>query len=301
MKKIYLGFLLCLPALNAISQEEPKEDRGTLSGNMSANHQYFVKDDKIGANTELYTKYLSGTEAWLNLNYGYKGFNFSTRFDVFNNSNLYNPSQAYSNSGLGFWQVSKDIENLNVTAGYFYEQFATGTIFRAYEDRNLGLDYAIQGVRAKYKVTDKLSLKAFTGRQKNRFGLREPIMKGGNAEYSWNIKKLMVESGTSLFNRTMDANSMELVVNTINNQPYGQQFYPKYNLYVYNAYSSFIYKKFRLYAEYAWKTKEAIKMINLPNAPLENHDGRVYYISGTYSTRCISICTCINSVWRVQL
>lgn len=289
MKKILLLTSLLFSYTFTNAQEEVKEEKGTLSGNLTANNQFFLRDDKIGANTELYTRYLSGTESWLNLNYGYKGFNFNARFDVFNNSNLFNPSQAYSNSGVGFWQITKDIDNINITAGYFYEQFATGTIFRAFEDRNLGLDYAVQGVRVKYKVTDNLSLKAFTGKQKFRFGLREPILKGFNAEYTWNIKDLKIESGASIFNRTMDAHSMELVVNTINNQPAGEQFYPKYNLYVSNLYSSFIYKKFRLYAEVAHKTPEAIKNTVKENGPLELNDGNVYYVSATYSTKGLGI------------
>lgn len=288
MKKSTLLLALACVTFRSFAQDQ-KEERGTLSGNLSANNQFFIKDNKIGANTELYTKYLSGTESWLNLNYGYKGFNFMTRFDVFNNSNLFNPSQAYTNSGLGFWQVTKDIDNLNITAGYFYEQFATGTVFRAYEDRNLGLDYAIQGVRVKYQFNDKLALKAFTGKQKFRFGLRQPVIKGVNMEYNWNLGKLQGESGTSLLNRTMDANSMELVVNSINNQPIGQQFYPRYNVYVWNAYTSLIYKKFRLYAEYAQKSPEAIKMVNKPGNPLELHPGNVYYLSATYSTKGLGI------------
>ena len=88
------------------------------------------------------------------MNYSNYGFNIATRFDLFNNSNLLNPSGSFSGQGLGFWQVSKDIEKLNITAGYFYEQFGSGLVFRAYEDRLIGIDYAVQGVKAKYAITD---------------------------------------------------------------------------------------------------------------------------------------------------
>ena len=99
-----------------------------------------MQDERIGANTELYKRQLVGSEAWLSANYAQKGFTLQARFDLFNNSNLYDPSTAYTGSGLGYWSIIKDIDNLQITGGYFYEQFATGTIFRAFEDRTLGLD-----------------------------------------------------------------------------------------------------------------------------------------------------------------
>ncbi len=277
--------ILLIPIAFSLSQPilVAQDDKGTFSGSLTTNNQFFVKDEKIGANTELYERQLTGTEAWLVTNYGYKGFNFAARFDLFNNSNLYNPSKAYSNSGLGMWQVSKDVDNLNVTAGYFYDQFGSGTMFRAYEDRNLGIDYAIQGVRVKYQPVKKLNLKAFTGRQKYRFGIREPVIKGANAEYTFNIKKVQVEAGTSILNRTMDDVSMNLIVNAINNQPVLQRFDPKYNMCAYNAYSSITWKNFRFFLEYASKSKEAIKNTNLPTQPLEYKGGQVYFASTSYS------------------
>jgi hypothetical protein len=282
MKKFVICFLLG-SALVASGQD----DKGTFSGNLIVNNQFFQKDDKIGANTELYTKYLSGTDAWLFTNYTFKGFHFSSRFDLFNNSNLYVPTSAYTNSGLAFWQISKDIDDLNITAGYFYDQFGSGSIFRAYEDRNLGIDYAIQGVRLIYEPMENLRLKAFTGRQKYRFGIREPIIKGFNAEYIWKINdRKGFQFGASILNRTLDANSMNIIVNNINNQPYGYQFFPKYNAFMYNGYASYKYKNYRFFGEYCGKTNDVIRdyttNINGSN-PLALKSGRVLYASGTYS------------------
>ena len=61
---------------------------------------------------------------------------------MYNNSPLLNPQGVYNKQGVGFWQASKDIGGLNITAGYFYDQFASGIIFRAYEDRLIGIDFA---------------------------------------------------------------------------------------------------------------------------------------------------------------
>jgi len=37
-----------------------------------------------------------------------------------------------------------------VTVGNYYEQFGSGMIFRSYEERGLGYDNAMDGVRIKY-------------------------------------------------------------------------------------------------------------------------------------------------------
>ena len=41
-------------------------------------------------------------------------------------------------------------DNLTVTAGNFYEQFGSGLILRSFEERTLGIDNALDGLRLKY-------------------------------------------------------------------------------------------------------------------------------------------------------
>lgn len=285
-----LSYIFLLLFVFQVVSVSAQEEKGTLSGNLMLNNQFFQRDDRIGANTELYTRYLSSTDAWLTVNYGYKGFNFTTRFDGFLNSNLYNPSKAYTNTGLGFWQVTKDIENLKVTAGYFYDQFGTGTLFRAYEDRNLGIDYAIQGVRLQYEPVQNLRIKAFSGRQKFRFGFRDANIKGINAEYTKTTTKgWILEPGVSFINRTLDENSMNSVVSTINNQPLPTRFYPKFNMFGWNVYTQIGYKKWRLFLEYSGKSKEAIKDLNADGQPLVYKGGQVYYASLSYSQKGLGV------------
>ena len=71
------------------------QDRGVLSGNFQSNFNVFLKDTAIGADEDVspqYGKQISSAEAWLFLNYDIKGFHFAARYDLFNNSNLLNPS-----------------------------------------------------------------------------------------------------------------------------------------------------------------------------------------------------------------
>ncbi|MFN5665386.1 MAG: DUF6029 family protein, partial [Bacteroidota bacterium] len=120
MKKIYF-VALALASLSAYAQQSGElTEKGQFSGNFQMNTQFYLRDDKIGASTTQYLREKSSTEAWLFMNYKLKGFNFTVRYDLFNNSPLFNPFQAYTNQGLGYWEITKEIDKFSITGGYFY-------------------------------------------------------------------------------------------------------------------------------------------------------------------------------------
>lgn len=270
-----------------LTEETKQQEKGQFSGNFQTNNQFYVKDSAIGANTTQYERELSSTDAWLFLNYKINGFSFSLRYDLFNNTPLFDPFIAYTASGIGFWQVSKDFEKLNITVGNFYDQFGTGMVFRAYEDRNIGIDYAVLGARVIYTPTENTRLKAFTGQQKFRFDIRPQVLKGVNAEHRIAISDhLNTEVGASLVNRTIDQTSMNDIASTINSYALPERFDPTYNVFTYNAYNTLNYKRFTLYLEYAHKTAEAIMFQDLK---MRKREGNIYYSSLSYSAKGIGI------------
>src|SRR6266487_4417197 len=115
--------------------------------------------------------------------------------------------------------------------------------FRAYEDRNLGIDFAIAGARVIYHPTENTTLKAFTGKQKYRFDFREPIIKGINLEHRVIIsEQLSLEPGISFVNRTIDQNTMNSIATLISNIPdTSRRFNPTYNAFVGNIYNTMRY------------------------------------------------------------
>jgi len=284
MKQLVITFTLLVCAATVMAQD----NKGTFTGNFQASYNVFVIDSNIGVTEKTSPQYgtqKSSAEAFLYMNYTNFGFNIAARFDLFNNSNLLNPSGTFTGSGLGFWQISKDIEKLNLTAGYFYEQFGSGIVFRSYEDRLIGIDYAIQGVKAKYDVNENLTLKAFTGRQKgfqeNRFGFGNQIVKGFNIEGRKTIKSVNMDGGASIVNRTLDNESMNSIVSEINTLPVSARFYPKYNTYAYNAYLNMTINNFNYGLEYVGKTKEAVR--NQINGEMENKPGEVIVANVGYA------------------
>lgn len=282
--------LLTLIAICIFSFTVSAQDKGVLSGNFQSNFSVFLKDSLIGATeaaSPQYGRQISSAEAWLFLNYDIKGFHIATRYDLFNNSNLLNPSSSFTGQGLGFWQIKKNVGDLELTAGSFYDQFGSGIIFRAYENRLIGIDYAMEGIRAKYQISDNFSVKAFTGKQKgfqaSRFETSPQIIKGINAE-----KGFMFEDGTVLnigasgVNRTLDENTMSALVTEVNALPLEQRFYPKYNVYAVNGYFDLNWKNFGLNAEYNYKTEEAIRD-NFGD--LLSSNGSVFLAGISYSKR----------------
>jgi len=91
------------------------QDQGVFSGGFEGNFNIFMRDSLIGAaNTPQYDKQITGGEAWLSLNYAYKGFDVGLRFDMFNNSNLLDPTGSYTGSGIGIWFIRKKVNKLGI-------------------------------------------------------------------------------------------------------------------------------------------------------------------------------------------
>jgi len=294
MRKI---ILLSLLSYSTTVFGQIDNDKGQFSGNFQTNTQFYLNDDKINTNTTQYQKELSSTDAWLFLNYQVKGFKFSARYDVFNNSPLLNPSgEAFTDHGIGFWQIRKEIDELDITIGSFYDQFGSGAAFRAFEERLLGLDYAIEGIRLIYRPTENMQLKGFTGRQKgdlgskDRFETSPEVVKGFNVENRFKLgENSPLDLGASWVNRTLtQEHSMADIVSNINGYDLQDRFIPKYNTYVYNGYATLGLGNFALKGEYNYKTAEANRIQDdSNNINLRNVDGQLYSAGLSYSKRKI--------------
>ncbi len=264
--------------------------QGRFSGDLMLNNNFYVRDSSINAaNTPHYDNILSGADGWLSLNYGIHGFEAGIRFDLFNNSNLHNPTRAYSDQGIGAWYIRKKVNKLTLTGGYFYEQFGSGITFRAYEDRGLGIDNAIFGINLRYDLNENIMIKGFTGRQKNLFDVYSPVIKGINVEGLINISdsaEMSIVPGASIVNRTIDQQSMDPIVSQINGYPLKFRFSPSYNVYTYSIYNTLNVKNICLYVEYGGKTEDVY--YNFKDT-LSNDPGSVFFTSATYSKKGFGI------------
>ncbi|MBK7692390.1 MAG: hypothetical protein IPJ31_15225 [Bacteroidetes bacterium] len=274
MRKIVVALLVA--ASNLVMAQG-----GNLSGDLMMNVNFFQRDTNIkAAGNPLYDNYLSGGEGWLSLRYSVKGFTAAVRFDGFHNSNLQNPISALSASGLGTFSLSKEVQNLTITAGHVYDQIGSGIIFRAYEDRGLLIDNALFGLHLKYRAGKYATLKGFTGQTKNLFDRYKPIIKGFSAEGEFDLgSKAHTTPGIGIVNRTMDQASINYVVSEINNYPLAERYKPTYNNFAMTFYNTLNFGDFSWYVEAATKSKEATHYANV----LKNLGGTVLYSTLGYA------------------
>ncbi|MFB1023321.1 MAG: DUF6029 family protein, partial [Vicingaceae bacterium] len=121
-------------------------NRGQIRGNFQLEGQIYQEDSVIGAEA-VPEKYR--TNAFLNVMYTNGGFSAGIRYESYLNELLGYPEGYRNNSGIMYRYISFTKDKLSVTVGSFYEQFGNGLILRTYEERGLGYDNALEGIRVK--------------------------------------------------------------------------------------------------------------------------------------------------------
>jgi hypothetical protein len=272
------------------------QEKGVFSGAFETNANAFLRDSSINAiNTPQYNRQFFGGEAWFNVNYAIQGFTFGARFDMYNNSNLRNPTDSYSGSGIGRWYIKKTIDKLELRAGYLYDQIGSGLIFRAFETRPLFIDNAMYGASIKYNLTDSWNVMAFAGKQKNAFGVYTGNLKGVRAEGFLNLgneeNPITLAPGIGFVGRTISDENMAGVVDALRTYQEADRFTPNHNAYSTAIYNTLSYHGLNLYTEVALKSDDifynpfAIKseIVGSTLGKLEQKSGSVLYGSLSYS------------------
>jgi len=181
MKKLLSAFCFLLSVLSLSAQT--KVGSGTISGDFSFNGMYYIPDSTIGARAV--DSKVRGN-AWLNLNYTNGGFSTGARYEFYLFPLI--DFQDIHYQGQGITNFFADYKNnfIQVTGGYFYEQFGQGLTLRAYEDRNLGIDNSLLGGRVKVTPWKGIQLKGVWGIERHNFNFdyskRNDNVRGLDAE-----------------------------------------------------------------------------------------------------------------------
>lgn len=139
-----------------------------ISGNVESTFQYLNEDTLIGA-AQPAEKTVLNTYALVN--YSWKGFKAGTRFESYLPHILGYPDR-FSGTGIGYRYVGYSHEKVEFTAGNFYDQFGSGMIFRSYEQRQLGIDNAMDGLHIKLMPVPGITLKGIYGKMRYNFNSR---------------------------------------------------------------------------------------------------------------------------------
>ena len=121
---------------------------------------------------------------------------------------------SFNGTGLGYRYMSWTGDGVGVTIGNFYDQFGSGMIFRAYEERQLGIDNSMDGIRLTYEPKNGIYLKGMIGKQ--RFSFQDKLINGNgiirafdgelnlnellDSSNSWKLKATLGGSFVSKFN-----------------------------------------------------------------------------------------------------
>ena len=268
---------LIFNAIYSFAQQESQgSSEGVFNAYLSSQANVFIRDSNIGASgTPQYDRQLFGSETWLDARYSNWGLDFGLRLDLYQNSNLINPQASFNRQGIGRWFIKKEYSTLGFEAGYIYDQVGSGIIYRAYEQRNLGIDNALYGIKLRYQWNDYWHIRAFAGKQKIQFEEYESLIKGmalegylhGGDSSSWSWAP-----GIGFTNRTLDDGSMNNLLSTLSTYQAADQFLPKYNTYAFTLFNTLRWGDLNLFVESALKSKD---VMNDPNGQRKNSMGQI--------------------------
>ena len=155
-------------------QSEGGTDEPNISGNVGILWQSYAEDTLIGAQVP---PSKTGYNAFANVLYNQGDFSAGIRYESYLNSVLGFPGR-FDGSGIGyrFARYADNDRGIDVTVGNFYDQFGSGLVFRSYEERNLGIDNAMDGFRLILTPLDGLQVKFIYGKQ--RFDFDDGLVNG---------------------------------------------------------------------------------------------------------------------------
>ena len=157
-------FLLIL-ALASGSNIMAQNDGGNITGNLESTFQYLRTDTLIDANQPPSKALIN---SYMNIFYTKGKFSAGARVESYL-PRIQGYPDRFSGTGIGFRYVGYKTDFIDLTIGNFYEQFGSGMIFRSYEQRALGYDNAMDGLRLKLNPYRGIRIKGFWGKQRLSF------------------------------------------------------------------------------------------------------------------------------------
>ncbi|HLG35884.1 MAG TPA: DUF6029 family protein, partial [Bacteroidia bacterium] len=153
---------------------------GSLHGNFQLDAQYYRPDSLIGAPDVKEKMLMNG---FGNFIYDAGKFSAGLRYESYLNP-LLGFDARYTGTGITYRFLRYNNDGLDITVGNFYEQYGSGIILRAYEERGLGYDNAFEGIKISYTPRPGITFKGMTGKQRSYFSLGPGIVRGADAEIS---------------------------------------------------------------------------------------------------------------------
>ena len=168
-------------ALPLLSRAQEKKVRAIIQSDA----QWYLRDEILDPSGEFYPDEKLLGQGFALFTYTDGDFEAGMRYENYQNVMLGFPN-GFRGEGITYRYARVKRDNWDITVGNFYEQFGSGLIFRSYEERGLGLDNAMDGVRILTKINGGIKIKGVLGRQRKYFTKSDGIVRGVDIEWSAN-------------------------------------------------------------------------------------------------------------------
>lgn len=192
------------------------QDSITTYGSFESNSQWLQDDE--GLNFEAPPKDFRSNN-YLNANINYGKFTAGVQYEAYLPKSLIGYDPQLEGNDFATYYLNFKNESFDITAGYFYEQFGSGLILRFWEDRQLGINNALRGVKVKFSGLDHLDLTALYGEQRVGFETSEGSIGGIDVNFRFSrllgAKTNVISLGASAVNRFQEHREFKEVPNSV--------------------------------------------------------------------------------------
>lgn len=182
--KIKQLLFVSLLSVTAFAQEKEKE-KITVNGGFESNSQWYLNDTGLRDefdNPTVHPEQPLRSNSYLFLNFKYKNWSAGIQGESYMENALLNLNPKYDGANVATYFVQYKNDKIDLTAGYFYEQFGSGLLFRSWEDRALGINNALRGGRFIFKPTKYITFKSIYGNQRTGFDVTKSVVYGADTE-----------------------------------------------------------------------------------------------------------------------
>jgi len=212
MKKIFIIAAILFSGL-AFAQ-----DNGYFFGGFESNSQWLLDDD--GLNFDAPEDQFRSNN-YFKLDYNLGMFTAGVQYETYLPSALLGYAPEFDgHNGIGTYYLNFKTETIDVTGGYIYEQFGSGLLLRSWEERQLGINSAIRGIRIAFTPLEYLEVKAIYGQQRYGFEVSEGVVQGADASIdlgnAFNMENLELNFGASYVARYQSTGTNDTIPSTVN-------------------------------------------------------------------------------------
>lgn len=179
----YSSLLFLLFSLAIYSQEK----NYTVTGGFESNAQWYLSDPHLL--DEFYNPVVQPenpvrSNNYLFVNLKVKNFTFGVQGEGYLQDALLNFNPKYKDANVATYFAQYKNDKIDLTGGYFYEQFGSGLLLRTWEDRALGINNSLRGGRVIFKPASFLTFKSLYGQQRSGFDVSRGKIYGADLEIS---------------------------------------------------------------------------------------------------------------------